>query len=327
MTIASASLAGCSSVTGLRPLDPRYDFPEVVGLIEVGFREEMDPLGQKLLSQMRRRACYGIWSQLLWGGPLNLEGFVWEDQGHIVGNLSLRRALPGWNEGRIIGNVVVHPGYRGRGIARALMQAAEETARSEGARWMGLEVRADNAVACTLYTHMGFHPVSEVEHLLRPGALSWPVYPTPRAIWRRSQLQDRLLWAGLAEKMMSRQQAQVLEMRPELYAFGGFERALDLWLSREREIAWIHEALDPQLAASVHTDLKRRFHVWELLALPQDDQSRAQEVVARALASVSHRHLWPVVTFVNSHTALVDVLRDLGFVRHRLLTQMYRTLD
>lgn len=311
---------------GLRPLDPRHDFPEIVALIELGFREEMDPLGQKLLAQMRRRACYGIWSQLLWGGPLNLEGFVWEEQGRVVGNLSLRRALPAWNDGRIIGNVVVHPDYRGRGIARALMQAAEATSRTGGARWLGLEVRADNAAAYALYTQLGFRAVSEVEHLLHPGT-SWPRMDAPRAIWRRSQPLDRLLWAGLAEKTMSRIQAQVLEIRPDLYTFGGFERTLDLWFSHERELAWIEDAADPQLAVSVQTDLRRRFHVWELLVLPNADASRAREAVARAFASVSSRHHWPVVTFVNSKTALANVLQQLGFVRHRLLTQMYRVLD
>jgi len=311
---------------GLRPLDPRRDFPEIVDLIALGFREEMDPLGQKLLAQMRRRAGYGIFSQILWGGPLNLEGFVWEEEGRIVGNLSLRRALPAWNEGRIIGNVVVHPEYRGRGIARALMQAAEATSRTEGARWMGLEVRADNDVARTLYMHMGFRAVSEVEHLLHPGT-PWPTIESPRAIWRRSQPLDRLLWAGLAEKTMSRLQAQVLEVRPDLYTFGGFERGLDMWFSREREIAWIEDATDPQLAVSIQTDLRRRFHVWELLALPKMDESRAQEAVSRASASVSRYRHWPVVTFVDSQTALVNVLQAWGFVRHRLLTQMYRTLD
>ncbi|MDX9953908.1 MAG: GNAT family N-acetyltransferase [Anaerolineae bacterium] len=311
---------------GLRPLDPRHDFPEIVGLIELGFREEMDPLGQKLLAQMRRRACYGIWSQLLWGGPLNLEGFVWEEQGRVVGNLSLRRALPAWNDGRIIGNVVVHPECRGRGIARALMQAAEATSRTAGARWLGLEVRADNAAAYALYTHLGFRAVGAVEHFLHSGT-PWPRVDAPRTIWRRSQPLDRLLWAGLAEKTMSRIQAQVLEIRPDLYTFGGFERILDLWFNREREMAWIEDTPDPQLAVSIQTDLRRRFHVWELLVSPDADESRVQEAVSRAFASVSsHRH-WPVVTFVNSKTVLANVLQQLGFVRHRLLTQMYRVLD
>lgn len=308
--------------TNLRPLDPHHDFPEVMDLIALGFSGEMDPLGLKLLSQMQRRARYGLWSQLFWGGPLNLNGFVWEEQGRVVGNLSLRRAMPRWNDGCIVGNVVVHPEFRGRGIARALLQAAEEASRSEGARWMGLEVRADNLAACTLYAHLGYRAIGEVEHLVHPGDSPWPACPAPRAIWRRSQLQDRLLWAGLAEKTMSRLQAQVLEVRPELYAYSSFEHALELWFRREREVAWIHEALDPQMAVSVQTDLARRFHMWELLALPKDDDSRAQEVVARAFASTSNRRSWPVITFVDPRGALVGVLKNSGFVQHRLLTQM-----
>lgn len=321
MMLSSASVTRAFPAN-LRPLDQRHDFPGVVDLIALGFSGEMDPLGLKLLSQMQKRARYGLWSQLLWGGPPNLDGFVWEEQGRVVGNLSLRRAHPRWNAGCIIGNVVVHPDFQGRGIARALMQAAEETARAEGARWIGLEVRADNVAASTLYTHLGFRAIGEVEHLLRPGDLPWPACPAPRAVWRRSRLQDRLLWAGLAEKTMSRLQAQVLEVRPEIYAYSSFEHALNLWFRREREVAWIHESLDPQMAASVQTDMARRFHLWELLTWPKTDDSRAQEVVARAVASTPNQRCWPIITFVDSRAALGGVLRDLGFVQHRLLTQM-----
>lgn len=327
MTTVPVSLAGVTSMAGVRPLDPLRDFPDVVRLIELGFYEELDPLGRKMLAQMRRKARYGFWSQLFWGGPLNLEGFVWEENGRVVGNLSLRRASPGWDHGRIIGNVVVHPQYRGRGIAQALMEAAEETARAEGARWLGLEVRADNAAACKLYERVGFRVVGEMEHLLRPGALPWPAYPAPRPLWRRSQPDDKLLWAGLAEKALPRLQAQVLEVRPALYTFGGFDRALELWFSREREQAWIQRALDPQLAVSIQTDMGRRFHVWELLTLPTDDVGRAREAVARALASVQRGSCWPVVTFVDARAALLEVLLEVGFARHRLLAQMYRALN
>lgn len=326
MTTASAAATPRVAVTGLRPLDPRRDLPEVVQLIEVGFREELDPLGLKMLERLRRQAAYGAWSQLLWGGTLNLEGFVWEERGRVVGNLSLRRAAPGWSGGRIIGNVVVHPDYRGRGIARALMEAAEHTARAEGARWLGLEVRSDNAVARTLYTHLGFQPVGEVAHLLRPGDLPWPDYAAPRSIWRRSRPEDRLLWAGLVEKTLPRLQAQVLEVRPELYLFGSFERKLELWLSHERESAWIQASLEPRLAVSVQSDLKRRFHVWDVWVFPPQDEVGAREAVARALVSVPRQRHWPIITFVNSDTVWVSVLQGLGFVQHRLLTQMYHAL-
>ncbi len=327
MTTASLPFLRTAPMTGVRLLDPYRDFPDVVRLIELGFYEELDPQGLKMLMQMRRKARYGFWAQLFSDGPLNLEGFVWEEQGRIVGNLSLRRASPGWNQGRIIGNVVVHPDYRGRGIARALMEAAEQAARAEGARWIGLEVRTDNVAACTLYEHLGFRVVGEVAHLLRPGGLPWPAFPAPRPIWRRSEPEDKLLWVSMAEKTLTPLQAQVLEVRPALYTFGGFGRALELWFSRERERAWIHATSDPQLAVSVQTDLGRRFHVWELLALPVHDAERAQEATAQVLANMARRQCWPVVTFVPAHSALVPPLSAIGFTQHRLLAQMYRALD
>ena len=53
-----------------------------------------------------------------------LDGFVWTEDGRIVGNVTLTRedqARPIW----IVSNVAVHPSYRRRGIARALMQHPE----------------------------------------------------------------------------------------------------------------------------------------------------------------------------------------------------------
>lgn len=325
MTAVPLPLMHTTPMTGIRPLDPRRDLPAVVALIALGFSEELDPQGRKMLHQMQRKARYGLWGQLF-GEPLNLAGFVWEEQGKIVGNLSLRPALPTWGQGYIIGNVVVHPDYRGRGIGRALMEAAEAFVRMEGGRWLGLEVRSDNVVACTLYTHLGFRVVGELLHLLRPGAQPWPPFPQPRPLWRRSEPADKLLWVGLAEKTLSRLQAQVLEVRPAQYAYGGWGQAIELWFRGERERAWIHAAAAPQLAVSVYTDRRYRFHVWELFALPTDDIDRAREAVARALAGTPSQQRWPVITFVAAHAALIPPLQEIGFVPHRRLTQMYRQL-
>ena len=50
----------------------------------------------------------------------------------------------------------VAPEHRGRGLARALLAAAEEAAMKHGAAAMRLEVRADNKDAQALYERLGY---------------------------------------------------------------------------------------------------------------------------------------------------------------------------
>jgi hypothetical protein len=58
------------------------------------------------------------------------------------------------------------PEARGRGLGRATMLAAEQTARSLGATRMGLNVFGHNTVAARLYDSLGYLVVGEV--LTRP---------------------------------------------------------------------------------------------------------------------------------------------------------------
>ena len=64
-------------------------------------------------------------------------------------------------------NLAVHPTQRRRGIARALVTAALEQARSQGAGVAWLEVRPSNAAALALYQSFGFEEIG-----VRPGYYS-----------------------------------------------------------------------------------------------------------------------------------------------------------
>jgi putative acetyltransferase len=59
--------------------------------------------------------------------------------------------------------MAILPEFRGRGGGRALLDAAQEHARTVGAHKISLEVWTDNARAIGLYAAAGF----EVEGLLR----------------------------------------------------------------------------------------------------------------------------------------------------------------
>ena len=56
-------------------------------------------------------------------------------------------------------NIAVHPEYRRRGIAEALIDALVNALREKGSRALSLEVRASNDPAITLYQKMGFSQV------------------------------------------------------------------------------------------------------------------------------------------------------------------------
>jgi len=58
-----------------------------------------------------------------------------------------------------IHDLAVLPGYRGRGVGRALLGAVEEHARRRGCCKLTLEVQDDNAPARTLYQRFGFDDV------------------------------------------------------------------------------------------------------------------------------------------------------------------------
>lgn len=53
-------------------------------------------------------------------------------------------------------SIIVDPAFRGRGLAQALMMAAEDAARRRSASRLTLEVRADNDAARGLYQKLGF---------------------------------------------------------------------------------------------------------------------------------------------------------------------------
>lgn len=318
--MAVTSVRISTTAHGIRPVDPLRDLPAIVELIETGFHEELDPQGWKMLKRMRRAAERSWWTWLT-GEGWAPNGFVWVEQGRIVGNLSLRRAHARRPGGSMIGNVVVHPDFQGQGIGRALMEMALKTARSEHGRWVGLEVRADNAVARGLYERLGFRAVGQTEHLLRPAGLPWPDRPMTER-WRSSQPADDRIWLALADQIYPQRQADVLEIRTGAYLFGGWEHWLDLWLAGEREGAWLRDEASPQQAVRVRTDRRYRFHSWDLLVHPASGAVGAQAAVARALAATRRFPSWPVVTLADPQPALLAELAALGFRPHRTLVQM-----
>ncbi len=157
-----------SEASGLRPMEPARDLGGVARLIQTAFADELDRAGRAALREMRNMSRLGplVWwlNRASSGFSELLSGFVWVEEGQIVGNVTVSRAAPGSHRW-IISNVAVAGPYRGRGIARALVDAAIELVREWGGKVIALQVRDDNAPALHLYRSMGFQDIFGTAYL------------------------------------------------------------------------------------------------------------------------------------------------------------------
>lgn len=75
-------------------------------------------------------------------------------------------------------DLAVLPAFRGRGVGRALLHAAEQRARARGCAKLTLEVREDNAGARALYQAQGFRDFELAGAQHRTFFLTKPLSPT-----------------------------------------------------------------------------------------------------------------------------------------------------
>jgi ribosomal protein S18 acetylase RimI-like enzyme len=167
-----------SSSTGghIRRLDMRGDLAKIADLVELCFYDTLDPEGKQYLNEMRRAAqnasLLGFANKLIDEAPMPPSGYIWEEDGRLVGNLSLIPIMVQGKRGYMIANVATHPDFRGRGIAMALTVTALKHAQEHGAASVWLQVRDDNPSAIHIYATNGFK-----ERLRRTSWYSGPSYP------------------------------------------------------------------------------------------------------------------------------------------------------
>lgn len=144
----------------IRPVDPRRDLLPIADLIELSFAHQMDEDGRDYLRHIRRAARDLQFQRWVKGSneqvSLPLFGYVWEEDGQIVGNLSLIPFKQNEVWRYLVANVATHPAYRGRGIARQLTQKGIDHTRKHGVSAVWLQVRDDNPIAYQLYRDLGF---------------------------------------------------------------------------------------------------------------------------------------------------------------------------
>ncbi len=159
MTAAvSAGYTGTGS--RIRRFDPGRDLASLSNLIEVGFADNLDRSGRRMVRSLR------VFGRLGWLGGLlsrwflppaaNPQGYVFEADGHVLGNASLL-PVTGYPQRWVMANVVVSPQERRKGIGRMLVTKSIDLAREKGAKEIILQVDKGNTAATSLYHSMDFN--------------------------------------------------------------------------------------------------------------------------------------------------------------------------
>lgn len=149
-----------SNSSHIRAINFQKDLNVVADLIEDSFSLHNDVDGQTFLRQMRQAAKFstnfGLASQWSESIPMNPTGFVWDEDGQVLGNVSI---IPFSQHGQkifLIANVAVIPAHRRKGIARALTHHAINFLSGMGIRQIWLQVNQLNQGAIDLYLQLGF---------------------------------------------------------------------------------------------------------------------------------------------------------------------------
>lgn len=133
----------------IRPVNPQRDLSAVADVIDACFSATIDPDGRRYLQRLRQAAQRG-------GIGISLQGLVWEDDGKVIGNLTIIPFREGNRVLNLIANVAVLPEHRRKGIGRALTRRALELSAERGTASAWLHVRDDNPAAQQLYRSLGF---------------------------------------------------------------------------------------------------------------------------------------------------------------------------
>jgi [ribosomal protein S18]-alanine N-acetyltransferase len=107
------------------------------------------------IEEIERRAYPTPWSRSMFAGELAKPGgfCVGAFQGEeMLGYVIVSKYVDAWH----IMNIAVDEPFRGRGVARALLEHLFVSTESDADRGYTLEVRVSNAVAIHLYEQLGF---------------------------------------------------------------------------------------------------------------------------------------------------------------------------
>lgn len=327
--VAQIVRQGAHSFSGVRPINPARDLRQVALLLEESFRDDLGALHAWARVPLVRDVGAALAATAFMPVPAeSLRGFVYEENGRILGNVTL--TLDDNRSARwMISNVAVAPKYRRRGIARQLMQAAIDEARARSAHWLILNVRPWNTGAQQLYEALGFQEVDTEMQYVRTRARPFAEAPLPIR-----RLRDKEHRAAYQLALESMNELLRLFRPPNPNEFGVrwddrfAEAALDLFILQATE-RWGYFQNDTLTAViTLHAQKIGSPHKLALCVLPGARGSIERGLVAAALkrlADFPPRELQ--ARALTSHTQLTHALGDAGFIPIRGLTLMYKSFS
>jgi ribosomal protein S18 acetylase RimI-like enzyme len=316
---------------GLHPFDPRYHIRGVAELVGAVFADEMDARGRSMMHEME---LVGRFSPIL-GGVLSMgffedfvSGYVWVEDGRVVGNVTLQYANQVGSRWRI-SNVAVAPEYRKAGIARRLMLATIREVADRGGSWIILQVRTDNPAAYGLYQRLGFTDVCR-DGTWRLPVQSEPAYddraeaglqPLPPTAWQPRFELARAAHSELAGWLSSVREADYrVEWGNGLWEAVGRAiglRQVDRWGAFEDGV--LMGAVETW-ASGTQSSHRLRFAV-----RPVARGTLEEALVARGMRSLATAPPRPVVAeHSGDHVEGVAALEAVGFRPQRVLLTMRR---
>jgi ribosomal protein S18 acetylase RimI-like enzyme len=203
----------------MRPLNILRDLPQVADLIELCFEMSIDDDGQSYVQQMRKASTDGdflAWaSKLVESTSMPLAGYVWEEDGKIIGNASLVFQAYRGRKMAMIANVATHPDHRRHGIGRALTERALLSARQKGTHEVWLQVRHDNPTAIGIYAALGFEERARRTTYSSRSALGVPAGEPPIPAAEVTRQRSVTITHGAASQYWPRQRAWLEQAHPE----------------------------------------------------------------------------------------------------------------
>ncbi|MCX6044191.1 MAG: GNAT family N-acetyltransferase [Chloroflexi bacterium] len=330
---AASGCLGSNEQVGIRPFDIGRDLRPVAELIADAFAQELDSRGNAALREMRIMSHVGGFLKLLNRSTGEFDdvfgGFVWVEDGRVVGNVTVQRADKTGNRWQIA-NVAVAPTYRGRGISRRLMNRALEHIHSCGGQWAVLQVYARNAVARHLYSDLGFEEVG--------GSLDLRLEKTPKVEAPPPITNFYTFsanhWQPLYELANNQHNAQAQWWRAI--------RRTDFQITLEQQMSeWLWHTMGRNKvyrrciqttqrfdAALILTAARwRGVHQLQLWVRPEKYGQHEVELMQWALGTLQEYPRWPIqVNLSTDHVAAIEVAQQVGFQVQQTLLTMRRKL-
>ena len=308
----------------IRPFVLHRDLGDLAALIEAAFDYELSLTNSHLARDMRQLALWGPMLRIVKGAVPLFSGYVWIEQGQMVGNASFS---PGKEEGSwVLSNVAVLPAYRGRGIAGELVDAAIARIRHGGGKRILLQVRADNQVAHALYAHRGFATYDTAHEMEMPGGFrptyGWLVKPELRGVRASdSRALYRLVVASTPGEVLRRHPVRPREFSRSLWQLMG--RYLSFALGGQERLELVGEDMGTLVVyGRLFVYLFRPYEL-QLHVLPSQ-RGQWESPLAQNLLSFIHRGSSHGVraSVSSSHPEALVALEELGFKTLRVLDHM-----